>query len=87
MDRGDELPETLTSRIGEDLRSLILLAVNEENEDRVREKTLDLCKNGSIEFLSILGPSDLSESLMIITFHLCQVLLPQPAQLNSTFLM
>jgi 2-polyprenyl-3-methyl-5-hydroxy-6-metoxy-1,4-benzoquinol methylase len=45
------------------MRSLVLLAVNQENEDKVKTKTLAACQNSKVAFLSIFGPTDIENEL------------------------
>jgi 2-polyprenyl-3-methyl-5-hydroxy-6-metoxy-1,4-benzoquinol methylase len=53
-------PHTLTEP---GKKSLVILAVNQENEAKVQAKTLSACPNATIAFLVVFGPSDISAEL------------------------
>jgi SAM-dependent methyltransferase len=44
-------------------KSLVLLAVNQENEVKVEAKTRSRCQNSEVAFLSVFGPSDINTEL------------------------
>jgi SAM-dependent methyltransferase len=44
-------------------KSLVLLAVNQENEEKVRARTLEMCKGSKVTFLSVFGPSEINVEL------------------------
>ena len=50
--------------------SLVLLAVNQENEAKVKARTIDACKNSKVTFLSIFGPSDIEAELKSLQISL-----------------
>ncbi|MEQ1932914.1 MAG: class I SAM-dependent methyltransferase [Fimbriimonadaceae bacterium] len=44
-------------------RSLVILAVNQENEEKVAAKTLAACKDSQVTFLIVMGPTDIEKEL------------------------
>ena len=51
-------------------KSLIILAVNQENEAKVEAKTREACKSSEVRFLSVFGPSDIQAKLEEAGNHL-----------------
>jgi 2-polyprenyl-3-methyl-5-hydroxy-6-metoxy-1,4-benzoquinol methylase len=48
---------------GSGSKSLVLLAVNQENETKVKTRALETCQDSQLAFLSVFGPSDIRSEL------------------------
>lgn len=61
---GSQLPIFSSQRLSErGKRSLVILAVNQENEEKVKMKTLATATKAQVQFLTVFGPSDIQREL------------------------
>ncbi len=61
---GSQLPIHSSQKLTErGNRSLVILAVNQENEEKVKAKTLAAATESQVQFLTVFGPSDIQREL------------------------